>query len=178
MSWFVRFLYLARVPLLTLLVLGLIGPIGLYFAPQTVIGLLDMDHSSLSLALLSLTTFLIEASAITNINLIIVYGPHRFPDLPLVRLNLIKQAIIRAVILFIATIPSTFLVVYAAQETSLSLVLKVTSIAAGIASAILIVAIATVLKAKFSSMSVTTGASASLVFPIAIDLRTRTAIGP
>src|SRR5262249_58421417 len=107
-----RFVHLARVPLLTLAILGLIGPIGYHVVPGVFLGILDIDSNWNAFLWVCIAAFFVQASAVTTLNVIILYGSMRFDDLKLRQRNATERAELQSWILLLSNASSVFLLIY------------------------------------------------------------------
>lgn len=146
----VRILYLLRVPILTLIILGGLGPLTATLRGVRAMlgGMLDMEGGPWWFFHVSWIGFQTASVAIATANLILSYGDARFRD-PALQTRIFQQrnAVLIAVI---GLLCPAVLLWYVAQFTELATYLKVIAAIGGLLAALFFAALATLVQAVLS----------------------------
>lgn len=181
MSWqqlgrFLRIVFLLRVPLLTLILLGALGPLGLTAAEQLLGNLLDQEvvirksagdwigsapWTYWSLFSVTFSAFLLSFTAIAVINLILLYGEDRFQD------PAIKPAPKRPLLTFLLGMVPAFILAACVSYRTVEpgLIAKIVLPLLGLLAALVFVVLAKVAQLAFTDPDTTPHPPPYLVFP-------------
>jgi len=164
MSWSLigrtlRLTFLLRVPLLTLILLTVLGPVA--YSSSMIGNLLDQEANGSYLFLVSFSAFLLAFTAVTAINLTLIYGSDRFDEAA--KLGLAQK---RPLLTFIlGSLAASILVVFVYLRTKPREPVNLAFLILGMAAAFGLVILAKVVQLAITDPKTTPHPPPFLVFP-------------